>query len=91
MKKFRPYKPGFIVLYVLGFLCVSDAVYSLITSLLGTANEYMASFSLFSYLIAALAILYVRMYARTKVVIDGKTYETWSAITKMRDWAALEY
>ncbi len=25
------------------------------------------------------------------VVIDGKIYETWSAITKMRDWAALEY
>ncbi len=73
MKKFRPYKAGFIVLYVLGFLCISDAVYSLVTSILGTANEYMASFSMFSYLIAALAILYIRMYARTQVAIDGKT------------------
>ena len=25
------------------------------------------------------------------VIIDGKVYETWSEITPMRDWAALEY
>lgn len=73
MKRFRPYKPGFIVLYVLGFLCISDAVYSLVTSILGTANEYMSSFAVFSYLIAALAIVYIRMYAKTQVAIDGKT------------------
>ena len=73
MKKFRPYKAGFIVLYVLCVLCLGDALYSIITSVLGTANEYMASFSWFSYLIAVLALLYVRMYAATRVEIDNKT------------------
>ena len=73
MKRYRPYKAGFIVLYMLGALCIGDAAYSLVTQALGTANEYMASFSLFSYLIAALAIVYIRMYARTKVEIDGKS------------------
>ena len=73
MKKFRPYKAGFIVLYVLGFLCIGDAVYSLISPSLGLSNEYMMSFSWFSYLIAVLAVLYVRMYASTRVEIDDKT------------------
>ncbi len=72
MKKFRPHKAGFIVLYVLGALCTADAMYSLVTQLLGTANPYMASFSWFSYLIAALAIVYIRMYAVTRVEIDEK-------------------
>ena len=73
MKKFRPYKPGFIVLYVLAFLCVGDAIYSFVTQMLGTANPYMSNFSLFSYLIAVLAIMYIRMYAVTRVEIDDKT------------------
>ena len=69
MKKFRPYQAGFIVLYVLGFLCIGDAAYSLISQ-----NEYMQSFSMFSYLIAILAVVYVRMYALTKVEIDDKVF-----------------
>lgn len=73
MKKFRPYCAGFIVLYVLCFLCVGDAVYSLISQAMGTANEYMASFSMFSYLIAILAFFYVKMYAVSKVVITDTT------------------
>ena len=72
MKKFRPYQAGYIVLYVLGILCTSDAVYSLISQYRGTANEYMQSFSMFSYLIAILAIVYVKMYASTKVEINDK-------------------
>jgi len=75
MKKFRPYCAGFIVLYVLCFLCVGDAVYSLISQAMGTANEYMASFSMFSYLIAILAFFYVKMYAVSKVVITDKTMQ----------------
>ena len=39
-------------MYVLCVLCVSDALYSLISQYRGTANEYMQSFSMFSYLIA---------------------------------------
>ena len=70
MKKYRPLKAGFIVIYVLGVLCVSDALFSLISQMRGTANEYVASFSMFSYLIAALAICYVRLYIQTRIEID---------------------
>ena len=72
MKKFRPYKPGFIVLYVLVLMCIGDAVYTLISQSMGTGSAYMMNFSLFSYLIAAVAIVYVRMYASTRVEIDSK-------------------
>lgn len=71
MKKFRPHGAGFIVLYVLAVLCVGDAAHALYGQITGTANEYMQSFSLFSYLIAALAIVYVKMYASTRVEIDN--------------------
>ena len=73
MKKYRPYRAGFIVIYVLGVLCISDAIYTLISQATGTANEYMASFSLFSYLIAVLAILYVKLYIVTRIEINDKT------------------
>lgn len=72
MKKYRPYRAGFIVIYVLGVLCIGDAVLSLIRQATGTANSYMASFSMFSYLIAILAFFYVKMYIGTRVEIDGK-------------------
>lgn len=74
MNKYRPYRAGFIVIYVLGVLCIGDAIYSLISQAIGTANDYMASFSLFSYLIAILAFLYVKMYIATRVEIDGKSF-----------------
>ena len=73
MKKYRPYRSGYIVLYILGLLCVSDALVTLIKQLTGTLNEYMGSFSLFSYLIALLAVFYVKMYVFTRVEIDDKT------------------
>lgn len=72
MKRFRPYQAGYIVLYALCVLCVSDALYSLISQYRGTANEYMQSFSMFSYLIAILAVVYVKMYASTKLEINDK-------------------
>jgi hypothetical protein len=72
MKKFRPYKPGYIVLYALCVLCVSDAVWSMIAPSLGRGNEYMQSFSMFSYLIAILAVVYVKMYITTRIEIDDK-------------------
>lgn len=71
MKKFRPYQAGFIVLYALGLLCLGDAVATLYGQLSGTANEYTQSFSLFSYLIAALAVVYVKMYASSRVEIGS--------------------
>ena len=70
MKKFRPYQPGFIVLYILGILCVGDAVHALVSQIMGTANDYIQSFSMFSYLIAVLAAVYVKMYASTRVEIN---------------------
>lgn len=73
MKKFRPYKAGFIVLYVLALLSVSDAVHTIVRELTGTANEYMQSFSLFSYLIAALAIVYVKIYAVTRIEVGPQS------------------
>lgn len=75
MKKFRPYKAGFIVLYVLCFLCVGDAVFTMISEINGTVNEYLQSMSLFSYLIAVLAFFYVKMYASSKVAISDKTMQ----------------
>lgn len=74
MKKFRPYQAGFIVLYVLAVLCTGDAIHALYGQITGTANEYMQSFSLFSYLIAALAVVYVKMYASTRVEISDTTF-----------------
>ena len=55
MKKFRPYKAGYIVLYVLCVLCIGDAVWTMVAPSLGHGSEYMQSFSMFSYLIAILA------------------------------------
>ena len=72
MKKFRPYKSGFIVLYVLGFLSVSQAIYDIATQAMGIANPYMSNFTLFGVLVAALAVMYIRIYAVTRVEIDSK-------------------
>ncbi len=74
MKKFRPYKAGYIVLYTLGAACIVDAIVSAVSSLRGTQNEMLASMSLFTYLLAVLAIFYVKMYVTTKVVISGNTF-----------------
>lgn len=74
MKKFRPHQAGFIVLYVLAVLCLGDALHAIYGQVTGTANEYMQSFSFFSYLIAALAVVYVKMYASTRVEIDEHTF-----------------
>ena len=80
MKKFRPYKAGFIVLYVLALLCVGDAVYSAIKQFGMKAAEEavqnpMAGFSTFSYLIAILALFYVKVYVGTRIAIDNKTMQ----------------
>ena len=75
MKKFRPYKAGFIVLYALAVLCVSDAIYSAIKQINGTAPEMMQSMGMFSYLIAILALFYVKTYISTRIVIDDKTMQ----------------
>lgn len=71
MKCYRPYAPGFIVLYVLSFLSLVDVVYTIARQAMGMRNDYMASFSFFSYLVFAMACCYVWQYARSKVVIDG--------------------
>lgn len=71
MKRYRPYAPGYIVLYVLTLLSAADVVYSVIRQARGVENDYMASFSLFSYLILAMALCYTWQYVRTQVCIDG--------------------
>ena len=71
MKKYRPRSAGFYVLYALALLCASDSVYTLYGQITGTLNQYMSSFSMFSYIILAMALTYVWMYVRTKVVVDA--------------------
>lgn len=73
MKKFRPYCAGFIVLYVLAILSLSDSVYTAYCQYTGTGNQMLASMSMFSYLITILAILYVKMYASARTVITDST------------------
>ena len=72
MKKFRPYCSGFIVLYVLIGLSLVDAGYSLYGQITGNINQFMGSFSLFSYLIAAMGLCYGYVYVRAQVCIDEK-------------------
>lgn len=71
MKRYRPYCAGFIVLYVLTLLTFADVVYTLVRQASGIKNDYIASFSLFTYLIFAMACCYTWQYIRAQVVIDG--------------------
>jgi len=71
MKRFRPHTAGFIVLYVLTLLSFADVVYTTYRQIRGINNDYMASFSFFSYFVFAMALCYVWQYARAKVVISG--------------------
>ena len=89
MKKYRPYTAGFIVLYVLVALCVFDACYTTYGQITNTMNEYMRSFSLFSYLVCALALAYAWKYARTKVEIgDGMLHIVFTATIKAQEGQA---
>ena len=72
MKTYRPYCSGFIVLYVLVAISLGDAIWSLYGQITGTANEFISSFSFFSYLIAAMGVSYCWVYVRAKVTIDDK-------------------
>ena len=86
MKRYRPYCAGYIVLYVLAALSVGDAVYTLYGQVTNTANPYMASFSFFSYIICALAIIYVWMYVRSQVAFgDGKMRVAFPAYVKPKE------
>ena len=73
LKKYRPYCPGYIVLYALMLICAADAIFTLVGQIRGTLNEFMASFSFFSYIILVMGLCYVSLYVRTKVVIDDRT------------------
>lgn len=73
LKRYRPFTSGFIVLYALTLLCAGDAIFTLYGQATGTLNEYMQSFSFFSYLILAMALGYVWMYVRAQVAIGEKT------------------
>lgn len=72
MKRFRPYCAGFIVLYVLALISLADMGYTIYRQVNGAADDFMGGFSFFSYVVFALAMCYVWMYARCQVAIDGK-------------------
>lgn len=72
MKTYRSHCPGFILLYVLVCISLLDAGYTLYGQITGTGNEYLQSFSFFSYIIAAMGLCYAWVYVRAKVCIDDK-------------------
>ena len=47
MKRYRPFAPGFIVLYVLTLLTLGDVVYTIFRQVKGLNNDLMGSFSFF--------------------------------------------
>ena len=71
MKRYRPYAPGYIVLYGLTLLSLADVIFTIVRQSRGVENDIMASFSFFSYLIFAMACFYTWNYARAQVAIDG--------------------
>lgn len=71
MKRYRPYKAGFIVLYVLAGLSLLDVAFTVYRRVTNTMNPIMDSFSAFSYVVLAMAAAYVWMYARAQVCFDG--------------------
>lgn len=72
MKTYRPYCSGFIILYVLIGISFVDAGWSLYCQITGNGNQFMQSFSFFSYLIALMGACYGWVYVRAKVCIDDK-------------------
>ena len=86
MKRFRPYCTGYIVLYVLTLLCLGDSVYTVISQLRGSNNPMISSFSMFSYIILALALGYTYMYIRAQVAIDDRSLRVaWPAYIQPRE------
>lgn len=70
MKRFRPYCAGYIILYVLVVLSGLDAGYTVYRQVKGI-NDAMSGFSMFSYIIFAMALLYAWNYIRAQVAFDG--------------------
>lgn len=86
MKTYRPYRPGFILLYALVLISLVDAGYTLYGQITGNGNQFMQSFSLFSYLIAAMGLCYCWMYVRAKVVVDDRRLRiAWPAYVRPAD------
>ncbi|MDI9505259.1 MAG: hypothetical protein GX246_03020 [Clostridiales bacterium] len=73
MKRFRPRCAGYYLLYGLVALSLGDALYTIIRQMMGKTDTYLQSFSLFTYLIAAFAIVYALTYLKVRVEIDDKT------------------
>ena len=70
MKVFRPYCAGYIILYVLVVLCGVDAGFTVYRQVKGV-NDALPGFSMFSYIIFAMAVLYAWQYVRAQVAFDG--------------------
>ena len=72
MKRYRPYCAGFILLYGLTLLSLGDVILTVVRQIRGDDVGLMGDFSLFSYLIFALAACYTWRYIRTQVAMDGR-------------------
>ena len=71
MKRFHPYCAGYIVLYALTLLSLVDTGHTLYYQVMGIDSP-LTNFSAFSYIVSALALCYVWMYARAQVAVDEK-------------------
>ena len=72
MKRFRPYCAGHIVLYVLTLISLVDTGVTIYRQINGI-NDAMTSFSIFAYVVSAMAVCYTWMYIRSQFAIDEKT------------------
>ena len=75
-KTFRPTRPAFFFIYIICLISLADALFTLYRMAAGKENTFMASFGPFSFLIAACALCYALMYARTRVELDETSLRT---------------
>ena len=67
---------------------IADACYTLYGQVPGNLNEYIQSFSFFSYLICLMGIAYGSIYARAQVAIDEKNLRrAWPAYVQPAEGA----
>ena len=72
----HPHCFGYLFLYFLCLLSVSDTVYTAWCQLTGTENAMVSSFGFFSYIITAAALCYASFYAKSHVEIRNNTLRT---------------
>ncbi len=81
--KIRPHRIGYLVLYALCLLCISDTVFTLFCQITGRENAMVSSFGFLSYLITAAALVYGSTYLRSRTEISGGTFRTVGPVMRL--------